>query len=252
VFIATEPIGRAADRPARSQEDIMKRWICTLSTIVTVAIAGLFGSPEGHAQYAYITNLNSGNVTVFDVHAFKQVGTIEIGNGTGPYGVAVSVDGSRVYVTNSSAGSVSVIDSSEMAVIATFKVGHWPHGVAITPDGSKVYVANWGSDTVSVITPSTGQVETISLPPSNAAATEPLGVAIDPLANEVYVTDNYSDQVSVIDTSHNQVFATIDVGTSPVGVAVAPDGMRVYVANGLAAPYLRLLLGLIPTLRRIL
>jgi YVTN family beta-propeller protein len=204
----------------------MKRWICPLFATVTVAIADLFGSLESHAQYAYITNRNSGTVTVFDVHAFKHIGTIEIGNGTGPYGVAVSVDGSRVYVTNSSAGSVSVIDSSKMAVIATFKIGQKPLGVAVTPDGSKVYVANWGSDTVSVITLLTGQVETISLPPSNKAAIEPLGVAIDPTGHEVYVTDNYSDQVSVIDTSNNQVFATIATLGRRMGLGAAEGARR--------------------------
>jgi len=37
--------------------------------------------------------------------------------------------------------------------------------------------------------------------------------------------------VSVIDTSTNTVVATVEVGASPFGVAVSPDGTRVYVAN---------------------
>jgi YVTN family beta-propeller protein len=37
--------------------------------------------------------------------------------------------------------------------------------------------------------------------------------------------------VSVIDTATDKVIATIPVGYSPTGVAVTPDGARVYVPN---------------------
>lgn len=47
-----------------------------------------------------------------------------------------------------------------------------------------------------------------------------------------YVTNNQSLTVSVIDTATNTVVATVPVGFGPVGVAVAPNGSRVYVANG--------------------
>ena len=40
-----------------------------------------------------------------------------------------------------------------------------------------------------------------------------------------------SGNVSVIDTATNKVTATVDVGYHPVGVAVSPDGKKVYVSN---------------------
>nr|WSW47584.1 YncE family protein [Streptomyces sp. NBC_01001] len=46
-----------------------------------------------------------------------------------------------------------------------------------------------------------------------------------------YVTNNAAGTVSVIDTTTNTVTATIDVGSGPEGVAVAPDGTRAYVTN---------------------
>jgi YVTN family beta-propeller protein len=43
---------------------------------------------------------------------------------------------------------------------------------------------------------------------------------------------NYNaNTVPVIDTASNTVVATIPVGNSPSGVAVAPDGKHAYVAN---------------------
>jgi YVTN family beta-propeller protein len=37
--------------------------------------------------------------------------------------------------------------------------------------------------------------------------------------------------VAVIDTATNTVVATIPVGSGPIGVAIRPDGARVYVTN---------------------
>ena len=40
-----------------------------------------------------------------------------------------------------------------------------------------------------------------------------------------------SNNVSVIDTTTNTVTATVPVGITPLGVAVTPDGKKVYVTN---------------------
>jgi YVTN family beta-propeller protein len=55
---------------------------------------------------------------------------------------------------------------------------------------------------------------------------------ITPDGARLYVSDGYSgSSVSVIDTSTDVVIATIQVGAFPFGVAVSPDGTKVYVAN---------------------
>ena len=46
-----------------------------------------------------------------------------------------------------------------------------------------------------------------------------------------YISNFTSNTVSVIDTASNTVTATVAVGTDPYGVAVSPDGARVYVTN---------------------
>jgi YVTN family beta-propeller protein len=47
----------------------------------------------------------------------------------------------------------------------------------------------------------------------------------------VYVSNNGDNTVSEIDTSTNTVVATIRVGSGPEGMAITPDGTRLYVAN---------------------
>jgi YVTN family beta-propeller protein len=53
----------------------------------------------------------------------------------------------------------------------------------------------------------------------------------EPDGSKVYVTNHFDNTVSVIATATSTVTATIPVGSGPSGVAVTPDGTKVYVAN---------------------
>jgi YVTN family beta-propeller protein len=86
-------------------------------------------------------------------------------------------------------------DGPQPRTAATITVGEGPLGIAITPDNKEVYVSNFGQD--STLVP--GAVE--------------------------------GNTVSVINTRRNRVVATIPVGNLPAGVAVRPDGKRVYVTS---------------------
>jgi YVTN family beta-propeller protein len=147
----------------------------------------------------------------------------------------------RAYITNSGDGTVSVIDTTNNTVVETIPVGRKPFGVAVTPDGSKVYIANSGDNTVSVIETATNTVTGSPI----AVGTDPVGVAVTPDGKTVYVTNQGDDTVSVINTATNTVIGSaIDVGCTncgrkttnlPTGIAVTPDGSKVYVGN-LGAP----------------
>jgi len=56
-------------------------------------------------------------------------------------------------------------------------------------------------------------------------------VSIAGAAPFAYITNSDSNDVSVIDTTTNKVMATISVGSSPMGIAISPDGTKVYVVN---------------------
>ena len=51
------------------------------------------------------------------------------------------------------------------------------------------------------------------------------------LAQNAYISNALDNTVSVVSTATNTVTATIPVGVSPTGVAVSPDGSKVYVTK---------------------
>jgi len=52
-----------------------------------------------------------------------------------------------------------------------------------------------------------------------------------PTRTYAYITNTNSNDISVIDTTKNTVVATVPVRYVPHGVAVMPDGTKVYVTN---------------------
>jgi PGF-pre-PGF domain-containing protein len=176
------------------------------------------------SPYAYITNYGDNTTSVIDTSDNTVVATVPVGSG--PEGVAVTSDGSKVYVANNGNGIVSVINTSTNTVTDTMQIGSYPVGVAVNPEGTKVYMANSGNGNISVIDTATGDVTA-----NIYLGAVPVGVAVNPEGTKVYVAKIDSNMVSVIDTATNNVTTTVPVGNFPFGVAVNPAGTRVYVTT---------------------
>ncbi|MDW5549607.1 PKD domain-containing protein [Methanosarcina sp.] len=121
--------------------------------------------------------------------------------------------GKYAYITNELESTLSIIDTTTNTVTATVPAGNEPAAVAVNPDGTKVYVANfylWNDETIL----------------SKSTDTK---LAFLERTTEHVATDEGA--ISVIDTATNTLKATVPVGSLPAGVAVSPDGTKVYVAN---------------------
>jgi YVTN family beta-propeller protein/probable HAF family extracellular repeat protein len=185
------------------------------------------GFVRTNGPFSYVANISSNTVSMSDTSTLLPVTNIPVG--AGPWGVAISPNGSQVYVTNNHGNSVSVIDTASSAVVATIPVQLAPFGVAFTPDGASAYVVNGSSNTVSVIdTDSQTVVATVPVQSS------PVGVAMALTSNGpfAYVTNSGSNTVSVIAVgAAPTVVKTINVGSGPRWVAVAPNSSLAYVEN---------------------
>jgi YVTN family beta-propeller protein len=110
-----------------------------------------------------------------------------------PFGVAISLDESRIYVTHGGSECVTVIDTKQMLaylhahpepfaedlsasahyVMTRIVVGKDPRGVALSRDGSRLYVANRLDDSISVIDTRTNRVMR-TIPLAGPAKVSPL------------------------------------------------------------------------------
>jgi YVTN family beta-propeller protein len=161
-----------------------------------------------------------------------------------PYGVVLSKDGSTAYVSNWGEQSVTVIDTASATVLDTIAVGTHPSAMVLSPDGSTLYVANSDSDTISVIETDGDRVAgTIDLAPFAGArvGASPNALAIAPDGQTLYVANAGDNDVAVVrlaasddeDSGANagHVAGLLPTGWYPTGIALAPDGGTLYVAN---------------------
>ncbi|WP_162465068.1 Ig-like domain-containing protein [Mycolicibacterium sp. CBMA 335] len=197
---------------------------------------GVAFSPNGQVAYVVSTGNNPfGGGTLAVINTATTTLTAVLTVGSLPTGVAFSPDGSLAYVTNSGANTVSVINTATNTVIATQQVGAQPFAVAVNPSTGAAYITNELDNTVSVL--ALGPIT--SPKPNTVIATIPAStefLTTSPNGNFVYLDQGTS--VSVINTATNTVVNTFPVVASNVGgdgIAVSPDGSRLYIATGNAA-----------------
>src|SRR5262249_58575099 len=115
----------------------------------------------------YVTNEQSGNLTVIDAATLTPVTTIALGKR--PRGVAASPDGKRLYVALSgspnagpgvdekslpppdrTADGIGVVDLDQGKLIKVLTSGPDPEQLAVSPDGTRLYIANEDAARASV------------------------------------------------------------------------------------------------------
>jgi YVTN family beta-propeller protein len=157
-------------------------------------------TPDGTT--AFVANIRSGSVSAVDVgkRALRKV----IPTGDGAEGIAVHPTRPECWVTNRSADTVSIIDTDELAVVAELDSAVFPIRVAFTPDGRHALVSNAQSGTVGVF---------------DVAARQRIHeIAMD-------------GQVAEAEGEDRMFAGQFDGSPVPVGILVAPDGKRAFVAN---------------------
>ena len=225
---------------------------CVVKTLrVGASPGGVAVNPAGTLAYV----ANSGDDSVSVIRTSDNTVTTIPSVGFGPWGVAVSPDNAQVYVGLSD-GSVAVIDvNNSNAVSSVSGVGGVLNGIVVA--GSRVFVSDATLGQIVVIdAPTLSVIRRIDVgsPPNSS----PMGLVANPGGTRVYTVDLRFDpnllvtvlEVSVIDPglvdnmTRNPVVQTLvidpdpqngpptnDTLATPGGVALSPDGSRLYVAN---------------------
>ncbi len=187
---------------------------------------GLAISPDG--RFAYVVSQEPDRLSVIDT-ATNALDEMPLQLAGKPAGVAITPDGDFAYVTCQESSQVLVIDTqTRRPVGGPIEVGSAPTDLAFTPDGRLAFVIDSDGSSVSVIETKSG-----SLWPTIPVLSEPQAIAISPDSQIAYVTNRTAASVTRLSTETGLALGgPIDLGGSSVsGIAITPDGDRIYVAE---------------------
>jgi YVTN family beta-propeller protein len=191
----------AQPRPRRRRPGAPRR-PATPPADPTVFLAGIAVHPE--TGKLYVCNEANHEVWVVDPESLEREAVVPVGQH--PHSLAFGGDRRHLYVSNWGSRSVSVIDTRTARRVRDITVGLRPNDVALSPDG-RLFVACSGDNTVHVV-----QTRSLERPEAPADPTR----RIPEGTREILSTSLYPSSPE---------------GSTPVGVAVSPDGKTLYVAN---------------------
>jgi YVTN family beta-propeller protein len=182
----------------------------------------------------YVVNTASGTVSVINAANNTVAGTILVHRL--PYFIDVDTAGGRAYVANSGSNNVSVLDLATRREVAVVGVGEAPGFARIAPDGNALVVTNRGSSSVTVIDPHTLRVRAVFADCPGAT-----DAAILPDSTKAFIACSAGHQVMALGLAHaataedsavpDRLITLLDVGKTPVQLALKPDGGELFVSN---------------------
>jgi YVTN family beta-propeller protein len=194
----------------------------------------LIWAPQLYSETtAYFPNYGDDNVYRVFANDEANFTPVSVNGCEGPYGAAVTPDGSSLLITCTDSNNVIMVPTANFVSTTAQDIISLvdklePRGVAVESRGMFAYVANFASDNVSQINISSGlEIDTFDVGegPWGVAATYDSADATP----KVYVTNYEEDTVSVI--SDGGVETIENVGDGPLGAALTPDGEFLYVTN---------------------
>ena len=192
----------------------------------------------------YVVNTQSGTISVIDASANRIAATIPVHRL--PSFIAVDPTGHRAYVANSGSNTVSVLDLDRRREIAVAGTGEQPSVVRVSPDGRSLVVTNRGSSSVSVFDVRPYDAAGASEPPPRLRAAFPgCPGAADAVvlhdSSKAFIACSAGHQVMAVSLAApakqnpalmtDHMLALLDVGMTPVHLALKPDDGEIFVSN---------------------
>ena len=193
---------------------------------------GVAVNPRKNEVYA--VNTGSGTVSVIDATRNRVVATIPVHRK--PYFISVDSTGRRAYVANAGSNNVSVIDLDKRREIRVIGVGEGPGLAKISPDGDSLVVTNRISGSVSIIDAKSFRVRAVF-----SGCPQATDAVILPDSSKTFVACSGGHQVMAIGLAQpestieedrsDRLLAYLDVGKTPIHLALKPDGGEIFVCN---------------------
>lgn len=173
---------------------------------------------------AYVTNINSGSISVIDLNKNEVIKIIYCG--VGRKGIDITPDGSEIWVTNTKENSIKIINTNTYQVINDLSTGLEPLKLKFSKDGKHCLVANALEGTISVYSQqSKKEIKTIRFHGKTNVVEKvfyhtprPVNILMHPNGLYAFISNSNANKIEVINMKTFKVVSTI-------GTAKVPDAL---------------------------
>jgi YVTN family beta-propeller protein len=177
---------------------------------------------------AYVSNVGENSLSIVDLKNRKEVKKITSTDFQFPHGIAFTRDGRQAIVTSEQRNKIVIIDTTRDEVVRSIDTDQaGTHMVVLSADGLWAYFTNRESNTVSFMDMSKTAI-VANIPAGKGAE----GIALSPDGKEVWTANRTDNTITVIDTTKRQAVATLPTGQGPIRAGFTADGKRVFVPAG--------------------
>jgi YVTN family beta-propeller protein len=204
----------------------------TDSVVATVTVGshprGIAVNPASASARIYVANFDDGTVSVIDA-ALGVVGTIALGAGSQPVGMALDPSGARLFVAALGTNAVERIDTTTQTVSGAFvpTSARAPVDVVVDHAGTNAYATFRMADS-SISSPGAVAgftVATLAPTMSATVADAPWGIDIDAQDDMLVVPSAGSDVVNAVATASPYTVSTLPFSVAspaPLGRFIGP------------------------------
>lgn len=201
----------------------LKRNSANSRGIVAVALLGLMPPGVAAADYAYVTNQSSSDLSVIDLDRMVEVDRIPVPGA--PAGIAVAPKLGAVFTVSPDSKVLRRYGMPVGKPQAERMLDGGPIGVAVDELRGRVFVSDWYNARVWVIA-----ADDLSTSQVLSTGSAPAGLALSPDGGWLATADRDANQVSIFDAQTLELRHRVTVGQRPFGITFSPDG-RLFSAD---------------------
>jgi len=180
-----------------------------------------------------ISNEGNAQATVLDSDSGKVLARLATGHE--PDGVVFTDDGKLIFVASENAGLVHVFDGKTYKPITRILTQLRPRRMALR--ANELWVSSEMGSRVEIFeTAGFEKTDEIVFAPRGFRSEQltPVDILFDETGNTAFVALGSANHVVIIDAASREIKKYILVGRRPWGLALSPNGERLFVLNGLS------------------
>lgn len=194
---------------------------------LVLLVALVLAPTAAGALELYVSNTQSGTVSVIDTDRDEVVATIPLGGGV-PNRAVLTPDGRQLWVIHDKSRKISIVDTAARKVLRQVKIGEWPYNLTFTPDGRYAWVLDWGDVSQLLI----WDLAKDALHGAIEVSTWPAHGIFSRDGRLFWVTSETAGNVAVVDVAERKILEVLPSGGDAMGLAITADGLHVFAANG--------------------